>query len=679
MKNLVIVESPAKAKTIERILGKDFKVQASFGHVRDLPKGEFGIDPEKNFEPKYVIPKKVQKNVTALKKEMENADEIYLATDPDREGEAIAWHIATLAPDKKDKLKRIAFYEITENAIKNAVKNPTGIKINLVNAQQTRRILDRIVGYKLSPLLWKKIKQGLSAGRVQSVALKIIVEREKEIENFKPQEYWQIRALFEKESQEFEAELSKVDDKKIDKLFIKNKEQADGVLNDLKNAEYKVLSLTKKETKRQAKPPFITSTLQQDASSKHGFSTKKTMVVAQQLYEGVELGEKGRIGLITYMRTDSFNLASEAIDQIRNKISEKFGQDYVPSSPKYYKNRSKTAQEAHEAIRPTYIDQEPDKIKQYLASEQFKLYSLIWKRALACQMADAIFDYLVCDIAAKNYIFRTSGMKVKFDGYLKAYSRLLEERILPNLSEGEILDLKDLLTDQKFTEPPKRYTEATLVKALEENGVGRPSTYSPTISTIQTRGYVIKEEKKLKPQKIGIIVNDLLTKNFPEIIDVEFTAHLEEKLDEIASGKTEWEPIIKDFYWPFVEKVEKKYEEIEKIKFPEQKTDEKCEKCGKPMIIKEGRYGEFMACSGFPECKNTKPIDKKLAINCPECGSGLVLRKTRKGRIFYGCSSYPSCKFATWGEPQKEPCPKCEYLMVKQGKKIKCMKCDYEQ
>lgn len=691
MKNLVIVESPAKAKTIEKFLGKGYKVEASYGHVRDLPKGEFGVDVEHEFQPKYVIPTKVRKNVNKLKKEAADFDTIYVATDPDREGEAIAWHIDKIIDLPESKIKRIVFHEITENAIKKAVDNPSKININLVDAQQARRVLDRIVGYKLSPLLWKKIKGGLSAGRVQSVTLRLIIEKEREIQAFVPQEYWTIEALLQKipnskiqitnKSQtEFLATLVKKDDKIIPKLGIKSKKEVDEILVDLNEAQYRVSKITSRETKRYPKPPFITSSLQQEAFSKFRFSTKKTMVIAQQLYEGVELENKNRVGLITYMRTDSFNLASEAINQIRGKVKEKFGQNYLSPEIRVFKSKSKNAQEAHEAIRPTYVQKEPEQIKEHLSPEQFRLYSLIWQRTMACQMKEALFNSLAADISAKNYTFRASGIKLKFDGFLKVYSALMpEDRVLPSLEENEILNLKELESGQKFTEPPKRYTEGSLVKTLEENGVGRPSTYAPTISTILTRGYVKKEDQHLIPQEIGFIVNDLLVKNFPEIIDIDFTANMENKLDEIASGKVKWVPIISDFYFPFEKNLEEKYEKIKKIEIPDKISNEKCEKCGKPMLIKQGRFGEFLACSGFPECKNTKSLNEDIGILCPKCGNKIVVRKTKKGRTFYGCKGYPSCKFASWYEPIEKPCPSCKNLLVKKGKLIVCTECEYKE
>lgn len=696
MKNLVIVESPAKAKTIEKFLGPLYRVRASYGHVRDLPKGEFGIDVRNNFQPKYVIPLKIRKRVNDLKKEASQYDFIILATDPDREGEAIAWHLSEIINLPNEKIKRIVFYEITEEAIKRAIKNPQEIDKNLVNAQQARRVLDRIVGYKLSPFLWKKIKSGLSAGRVQSVALRLIVEREKEIQAFKPQEYWVIEALLQKipnskrqipdeyqtsnlkPQTEFSALLIKKDGQKIPKLGIKSRKEANKIIADLKDTEYKVSKITKKEIRRFPRPPFITSSLQQEAFNKFKFSPRKTMLLAQQLYEGIELENKKRVGLITYMRTDSFHLAEEAIRETRNYIKKKFGDGYLPEKARSYRNKAQNIQEAHEAIRPSCIEKEPEAIKPYLTPEQFKLYSLIWQRTVACQMKEAIFDNINCEITAKNYLFKARGLKLKFDGFLRIYKFLkTEEKLLPPLVENEILNLKKIEAQQKFTEPPKRYTEGSLVKTLEENGVGRPSTYAPTISTLLERGYVVREDRYLKPQKIGFIVNNLLKENFPEIIDINFTAKMEKNLDKIAQGKKEWVPVIADFYYPFIKHLQKKYREIARIKLPERITDELCEKCGKRMVIKHGRFGEFLACSGFPQCKNTKPLIKELNVLCPQCGNKIVERKTKKGKTFYGCSAYPSCKFALWNKPLEEKCPRCQGIMIKKNNSAECIKCGY--
>ncbi len=708
MKNLVLVESPAKARTIEKFLGSDFFVRATYGHIRDLPKSELGIDIEHDFKPKYIIPTKSKKTVGYLKDEAQKADALYLATDLDREGEAIAWHVIQAldlnkstdrSPKSKDRIKRIRFYEITKEAIQAAVKIPESINPDLVDAQQARRILDRLVGYNLSPLLWKKVKRGLSAGRVQSVVLRLIVDREKEIEDFKPEEYWEIEAELtnrladrDRNSNIFTAKLIKVDDKKAE---IKNKKEADKIVADLKKSDFKVLNVEKKEVKKFPAPPFITSTLQQEAARKLGFSAKKTMVLAQQLYEGIELGSEGSVGLITYMRTDSFHIAEQALASIRNLINKKFGKEYLTPTPRIFKKKVKGAQEAHEAIRPTYIQKELETIKKYLAPDQLKLYSLIWKRTMASQMAEAIFDQTTIDIKANSqkpkansYLFRASGSKIKFPGFINVYleggaekqKKEKEEKVLPELKVGEKLILIKLIPSQHFTEPPARYTEAMLIKALEEQGIGRPSTYAPILSTIQDRGYVTLIEKRFHPQEIGRIVDNLLRQHFPDVINIQFTAKMEEELDEIASGETKWVPVVREFWVPFEKDLKEKHEEIEKVELPVKETKEKCEKCGKPMVIKQGRYGEFMACSGWPECKNTKTIIKSTGTLCPECGGEIVERRTKKGKIFYGCENYPSCKFATWGQPAKNPCPKCQSLMIVLKNKVtECTHCEYKE
>ncbi|MFC1701050.1 type I DNA topoisomerase [Patescibacteria group bacterium] len=682
---LIIVESPTKSKTISKFLGKGYIVKSSYGHIRDLPKSELGVNVEKNFTPKYIIPIKARKAVKELKNAIKKADLLVLATDEDREGEAIAWHITkALDTDKlKIKTERIVFHEITKKAIEKALDNPRKLDMNLVDAQQARRILDRLVGYKLSPFLWKKIAKGLSAGRVQSVAVRLIVDREKEIEVFKPDEYWSIEVALQKNTNKFTAKLIKTNNKAIPKLGIKTKNDADKILEDLNGAEYKVISVEAKESKRNPLPPFTTSTLQQEASRKFGFSTKQTMRLAQQLYEGIKVGDKKQSGLITYHRTDSMNLSSEAVSRAREFIKNNFGQEYIPESPKFYKTKSKGAQEAHEAIRPTFSSRQPEKIKSFLDAQQYKLYSLIWQRFIACQMSPAILDTLKVDIEAKNYIFRANGSTIKFNGFLKVYPTKTKETILPSLSKNDILKLIKLISEQHFTQPPARYTEASLVKILEEYGIGRPSTYAPIISTIQDRGYVIKnEQKRFVPEEIGLIVIDMLKQNFPEIVDVQFTANMEKDLDKIADGKKEWEEIIKSFYKPFNENLEKKYESVEKKKM-EEPTDKICPKCGKPIIIKMGRFGKFYSCSGFPECKHTEAIVNSTGVKCPECEKGeIVERRTRKGKIFYSCSRYPKCKFALWNKPTGEKCPECGSLLAQAGKnKIKCSKkeCGYEK
>ncbi len=674
MKNLVIVESPTKAKTISKFLGRDYKIESSFGHIRDLPKSKLGVDVDNNFEPQYTIPIKAKKKCNELKKLADKAENIYFATDEDREGEAISWHLVEIFKTPKSKVKRIVFHEITEEAIKEALKNPRTLDLNLVDAQQARRVLDRLVGYQLSPLLWKKVARGLSAGRVQSVAVRLIVEREREIEAFKPQEYWSIESIFspqktKNEKIEFEARLNEIDGKTVDKFEIKNDKQADKILSDLKNAEYEISNIEKKQAKKSPLPPFTTSTLQQAANNRLGFSAKQTMMLAQQLYEGIELGKLGSVGLITYMRTDSLNLADKFLNEAQAYIKDKFGKEYTNGIHKY-KAKSKMAQEAHEAIRPTLATNDPESIKEYLNDRQYKLYKLIWQRALASQMSEAILDGTKIDIKAINtpYIFRANGSIIKFDGFLKVYPTATKENILPDLSKKDLLDLISITPNQHFTQPPARYSEATLVKALEEYGIGRPSTYAPTISTIQDRNYVEKEEKRLKPTEIGILVNDLLVKHFEQIVDYQFTANLENDLDQIAEGKIKWQPVIHEFWGPFKKNLEKKEKELDKKEITEESTDEVCEKCKKPMVIKIGRFGKFLACTGYPECKNTKPLDQEgkeqqapeeTGDKCPDCGKPMVKRKGRFGE-FIGCSGYPECKYIKKEKSQEfGSCPKC--------------------
>lgn len=717
MPNLVIVESPTKAKTISRFLGCGFKVESSYGHVRDLPKRDLGVDVENNFTPKYVVFRANQKRITALKKLAEKADKVYFATDEDREGEAISWHLAEIFKMKPEDCERITFHEITEKAINEALKHPRHIDLNLVDAQQARRVLDRLVGYKLSPLLWKKVAKGLSAGRVQSVAVRLIVEREREIQNFKIEEFWSVETDLAKKSSEkiFKAKLAKVDGKALDKLAIKNQADAEKIKSELEGAEYLVSKVEKKTLKRQPMAPFITSTLQQEANRRLGFSAKQTMMIAQQLYEGVDIGAGGPVGLITYMRTDSYNLAADFVGAARDFVSDSFGEKYLTASPRVFAKKSKLAQEAHEAIRPSHVLETPDKIKKFLSPQQFKLYNLIWRRAVASQMAEALLDATIIDIdAKKKYLFRASGSVVKFNGFLAAWPFVGKEEILPEVAEGEKLDLKNLNLEQHFTEPPARYSDATLVKALEEKGIGRPSTYAPTISTIIERGYVTREEKRLRPAEIALVVNDLLVEHFPQIIDYDFTAKVEDDLDEIAEGKKPWPEVIENFYDPFADNLEKKYEELNKdeiinektdevcekcgapmavklgrygrfiactaypecknikninesgeVEKPEdEKTNEVCEKCGAPMIVKHGRFGKFIACSKYPECKNTKQILNSTGVKCPECGEGDIVSRRGKRGTFYGCSRYPDCKFTLWSRPTGEKCPKCGALMV---------------
>ncbi len=651
--NLVIVESPAKGKTIEKYLGKDYRVLASFGHVRDLPKSELGVDVEKDFQPKYVIPRKSSKVIKMLKDEIAKADKVLLATDYDREGEAIAYHIeqAILAQPKKEKLKnkdyeRITFAEITKDALVNAVKNPRKIDMNLVDAQQARRVLDRLVGYKLSPFLWKKVFKGLSAGRVQSVAVRLIVEKEKEIKKFKPEEYWVLGSKLKYANKEFDAYLKQIDENKIEKLSIKNKSEAEKISNDLEKGKYEVVSYEKTTENKWPFPPFTTSTLQQEASKRLGFSAKQTMMLAQNLYEA---------GKITYMRTDSVNLSWSAINSTRKFIELGFGKNYLPEKAKVYKTKSKGAQEAHEAIRPTYIKIKPEELEDKRFTENHKrLYELIRNRTLACQMNPAKIEKDTAKIKCDKYLLQTIGSRVVFDGYMKAWKTKLEEKEIPLMKKGDNCDFVKIISEQHFTKPPARYNEASLIKALEENGIGRPSTYAPIISTIQLRGYVSKDKGKFIPNDSAYIVIDLLVENFPEIVDIEFTAQMENKLDDIAENKLSYLKMIKDFYDPFEKNLNEKIESVKKIN-TEEKTDKKCDKCGKPMVIKMGRFGKFLACSGFPDCKNTQQIVNKIGIKCPDCKEGdIIERKTRRGKTFWGCSSYPTCKWASWNDPRKE-------------------------
>jgi DNA topoisomerase-1 len=671
MKSLVIVESPTKAKTIQKFLGNDFVIKSSFGHVRDLPKRELGVDVEKNFEPKYIIPTKAKKVVSELKKESAKADNTILATDEDREGESIAWHLQE-ALKLKDP-QRIVFHEITKTAIDQALKSPRHIDMNLVDAQQARRILDRIVGYKISPFLWKKIAKGLSAGRVQSVAVRLVVEKEREIEKFVAQEYWSIEALLSKTGKKFNTSLIKKDGKALDKLEIKNKTEADKILQDLNSANYIVESVERKETKRYPAPPFTTSTLQQAAWQRFKFSAKMTMSLAQRLYEE---------GNITYHRTDSLNLSEMALASAKDFISEKYGQNYWAGKIVKYKTKSSGAQEAHEAIRPTDAYKGPETLKG-IDARQLKLYTLIWQRFVACQMTPALFDSVSADINAKNYIFRANGQTLKFDGFLKVYPTKFEETELPDLDKNDDLDLEKLDSVQHFTEPPARYTEASLIKTLEKHGIGRPSTYAPILSTIQDRNYVAKnDQKRFFPSEMGILVNDVLVQNFPKIVDIDFTAKMEKELDEVAEGKDTWEKTCKDFYGPFAKNLEEKYKDVVKSDLTK-KTDKICPKCGAPLIERLGRFGRFYACSKFPECKYTESIagdSDTLNIACPKCKEGKITgKRTKKGKIFYGCNRFPKCDFALWDKPVNELCPKCDSILIEKGKKIKCSnkECDY--
>ena len=684
---LVIVESPTKSKTISHYLGPNYRVLSSYGHIRDLPEDEFGIDVENDFEPKYIIIPKARKTIQLLKEETQKAELVILATDEDREGEAIAYHLTYLLNLNGQKpYQRIVFHEITKSAIEEALKNPRKIDINLVDAQQARRILDRIVGYKLSPFLWKKVARGLSAGRVQSVAVRLVVEMEREIENFIPQEYWTITANLKKLAEvgplptEFEAILVKKDGEVIPKLGIKTKEEADEILKDLEGAEYRVQNIEKKEIKRNPLPPFTTSTLQQTAWQRFKFPAKLTMQVAQQLYE---------TGKITYHRTDSLNLSDLSLFAAKKFITENYGKNYWAGFLRRYKAKGRV-QEAHEAIRPTYPENTPEKLSQKLEKNQLKLYDLIWRRFIACQMAQAIFDSTTVDVLATNYklqttnyIFRATGQILKFDGFLKVYPIKFEETELPPLEINEILELIKLIPSQHFTQPPPRYTEATLIKALEENGIGRPSTYAPILSTIQERNYIEKDEnKKFRPTEIGVVVNDLLVNHFPEIVDIKFTAEMEDDLDKIAQGEKKWVPVLKEFYLPFGKKLKQKYEEVSKKDITEKPTEKTCPKCGAPLLIRIGKYGKFYACSKFPKCKYTESLkENTLGIKCPKCKKGEIVEKRthlRQGyggqaKKFYGCSNWPKCDFALWDKPTGKICPKCKSLLIqtKRGQ-IKC-------
>ncbi len=687
-KKLVIVESPAKAKTITKILGRGYTIMASVGHIRDLPKSKLGVDPENKFEPKYVVPRLKTKVVNELKAAAKEAGSIYLATDPDREGEAIAWHLAEVTNAQSKPHHRVVFHEITEEAVKAAFQHPRQLDMNLVNAQQARRILDRLVGYKISPLLWSKIRRGLSAGRVQSVAVKIIVDREREILAFVPNEYWSIDAeLSKKKDISFIAGL--VGQYTGEKLELHNQQDADAVKNELEKAHYSVAKVTTKQTNRQPTAPFITSSLQQEAWRKLHFTAKRTMAIAQQLYEGLAIGAEGTQGLITYMRTDSTHVAQSAITETREYITETFGKEYTPEHARVFHKVAKGAQEAHEAIRPTKIHREPGQMKQYLDHGQFKLYELIWKRMVASQMAAAVFDNTSVDIKAKavknTYLFRVSNSVNVFPGFMKLYAESVDdvseeekESRLPKLEKADELDLKKLIPQQHFTQPPFRYTEATLVKALEQWGIGRPSTYAPIISTIQDRGYVAKLKGAFQPTDIGFLVNDLLIQYFPDILDLEFTAHMETDLDEVAAGDRLWNDVVGEFYVPFSKDLAVAESKIEKVKLADELTGEMCPQCGKPIAIKIGRFGKFLACTGYPACKFTGRYLVKTGVKCPLCAGEIVQKVSKNKRTFYGCANYPTCNFAMNAKPLPEPCPQCGGMLTAFRGGAKCTKCEYK-
>ena len=682
MPKLVIVESPAKAKTIGKYLGRGYKVTASMGHVRDLPASTLGIDVENGYKPKYITIKGKQKLVKELKAEAKKCDGVLLATDPDREGEAISWHLANILGLDPSAPNRVTFDEITKKGVKEGMAHPRAINIDLFNAQQARRELDRLVGYKLSPFLWKKVRRGLSAGRVQSVAVRLIRDRELEIENFKPDEYWNIDALLNPQGEkgEFTARLAATADGK--KLTVTNKQQADGILAALDGRDYTITKIEKGKRRRQPSPPFITSTLQQDASRAFGFSATRTMRAAQTLYEGVDIAGHGTVGLITYMRTDSLRIAAEAQAAAKTFIADRWGEGYVCKAPRKWKSRSATAaQDAHEAIRPSMPELTPDEVEQSISGDTAKLYRLIWSRFMASQMADCIQDTVSASITAGEYLFRASGFRVSFDGFTALYEESTDdtkkkETALPPLEEGQKLALKKLTADQKFTQPPPLYTEATLIHALEENGIGRPSTYAPIITTIVDRGYVEKDQKKLKTTPLGQAVNTVMMEQFPDIVNVKFSADMEKKLDVVEAGEADWVKTIDEFYQGFEKSLEQAEKNMEgkRIKVEDIPTDEICEKCGRPMVIKSGRYGKFVACSGFPECRNAHPLVKDTGGLCPLDGGHMLVRKSSKGRVYYGCSNYPKCNYMTWDEPVPERCPQCGSTLFKKKGQLYCAK-----
>ncbi|MCO7136243.1 type I DNA topoisomerase [[Clostridium] leptum] len=689
MSNLVIVESPAKAKTIQKYLGSDYEVLASMGHVRDLPKSKLGVDVEHDFQPQYLDIKGKGDLIKKLKQTAAKSSHVYLATDPDREGEAISWHLSQMLGLNEEDPNRVTFNEITKSGVQSGMEHPRKIDLDLVNAQQARRILDRIVGYKISPFLWRKVRRGLSAGRVQSVAVRIIVDREKEIEKFKPEEYWTLDAKMRKKGYQKQFGATFYGDQK-GKIKLHNKEEADAILAKLQDAEYIVSNVKKSIRRKSPAPPFITSTLQQEASRKLGFQARRTMKAAQELYEGVEVAGMGAVGLITYMRTDSLRISEEARAAATGYIRDTWGDKYLPEKPRYFKSRA-SAQDAHEAIRPTMPDLSPDKVKDSLTGDQYKLYKLIWERFIASLMANAVYDTVQADIAAGEYIFKASGRTVRFDGYTVLYEESKDDEekeggALPPLEKDDPLILKELKGNQHFTQPPPRYTEASLIKALEEKGIGRPSTYAPTITTILAREYVERDGKALKPTVLGDVITQLMKDHFKDIVDVGFTAHMEDDLDNVEAGKINWVDTLHQFYDGFEQTLEKAEKEMDgtRVKIPDEETDEVCELCGRKMVIKVGRFGKFLACPGYPECKNTKKLVKETGGFCPKCGARVLLKKSKKGRPYYGCENNPRCDFMTWDEPLKETCPKCgKSLFRKKGKnaKIYCAneECGYER
>ncbi|GCF74708.1 DNA topoisomerase 1 [Bacillus cereus] len=684
---LVIVESPSKAKTIEKYLGKKYKVVASMGHVRDLPKSQMGIEVKNNFTPKYITIRGKGPVLKDLKSAAKKAKKVYLAADPDREGEAIAWHLANTLNVDVESDCRVVFNEITKDAIKEAFKHPRAINMDLVDAQQARRILDRLVGYNISPLLWKKVKKGLSAGRVQSVAVRLIIERETEIQNFEPEEFWTIKTEFVKGKDTFEASFYGVDGEKVQ---LTNEEQVNEIIEKMKDNAFSVENVTRKERKRNPALPFTTSSLQQEAARKLNMRAKKTMMLAQQLYEGIDLGKQGTVGLITYMRTDSTRISETAQTEARTYITESFGAEYIGTEKKKETKKS-NAQDAHEAIRPTSVMRKPEELKSFLGRDQLRLYKLIWERFVASQMASAIMDTVTARLINNNVQFRASGSVVKFPGFMKVYVESKDDgaeekdKMLPPLEVGETVFSKDIEPKQHYTQPPPRYTEARLVRTLEELGIGRPSTYVPTLETIQKRGYVGLDNKRFVPTELGGIVIELILEFFPEIINIEFTANMEQSLDEVEEGNANWVKIVDDFYVGFEPRLEKAEKEMREVEIKDEPAGEDCELCEHPMVFKMGKYGKFMACSNFPDCRNTKPIVKEIGVTCPKCDKGQIIerRSNKKKRLFYGCGTYPECDFVSWDKPIGRKCPKCEGMLVekklKKGVQVQCISCDYEE
>ena len=673
-KALVVVESPTKARTLSKLLKRSYEVKASMGHVKDLPKSRLGVDVDDDFTPKYIVIKGKGPIIKELKEAAKKASTVYMATDPDREGEAISWHLSDVLRTVNPSVRRIEFHEVTKEAVQRALKHPREIDVNLVNAQQARRILDRLVGYKLSPLLWRKIRGGLSAGRVQSVAVRLIVDREREIEAFTPQEYWSIAGTFRTAGGEtFGTRLFSRDGERFgvpadeNAVVIGAEADAHAIASDLRSLAYTVSEVRRKDQLRNPAPPFTTSSLQQEANRKLGYSASRTMAVAQQLYEGLDVGDEGTVGLITYMRTDSVRVAASAQHEAREFIARSFGETYLPEKPRHYRSR-RDAQGAHEAIRPTGIARTPDRLKSYLRSDQLRLYRLIWERFLASQMAAAVLDTLSVDITGGRYLFRATGSRVKFPGFLILYREGTDngdderEGWLPPLAERDPLALAELTPEQHFTQPPPRYTEATLVRALEEKGIGRPSTYAPTIETIKKRGYVTSRERRLAPTDIGRMVNDLLVEHFPDIVDIDFTAGMESNLDRVEEGQADWQGIIREFYGPFAQTLQRAEAKIPVVEFPVVEIGEPCPQCARPLVRKHGRFGEFIACTGYPECRYTRPVG--IGVKCPKCGSEVVARRTKRGRTFYGCSAYPNCTFTSWDRPSDRPCSRCGSLTV---------------